>query len=326
MDDRPDNRARGRPPDERGDGFSQHPDAETLSAYLDDRLPPRDRAVVVAHAAGCADCRRELAELRATVALLRGLPQYAPRRSFRLTPAQTVRPTAPGWGWFARLLPALPALRAATVAVAILLLAVSVGDVLVHRDDEDPSRQAFEAPATTRDEAVGTEPAAPASEGAGGEPSLAMEAAAPTTAPTAAAGNQAPAAVQDAPMAAQAAPTTPAGPEAARAAGAPEAAGAAQPEEEAPAADEAPQTGAAAPPPAATATFGPTATAIAGPTPADDAAATGAAGDGAAQDADADGDEDDDPSGWRLAEVGLGLLLLWLIVTVAGLQRLRRRA
>jgi hypothetical protein len=32
------------------------------------------------------------------------------------------------------------------------------------------------------------------------------------------------------------------------------------------------------------------------------------------------------PSWWRLAEVGLGLALLWLLVTVVGVERLRRRA
>jgi hypothetical protein len=34
---------------------------------------------------------------------------------------------------------------------------------------------------------------------------------------------------------------------------------------------------------------------------------------------------DDGMSGWRIAQIALFVLLLWLAVTVIGLQRLRRR-
>jgi hypothetical protein len=53
---------------------SNHLSAETLAAYLDDRLTPADRAASVAHLAECADCRRE------TTALRRLLANAAPRR------------------------------------------------------------------------------------------------------------------------------------------------------------------------------------------------------------------------------------------------------
>ena len=43
---------------------------ERLSALLDEGLDARERAEVEAHLAGCPDCRRELAGLRATVSLL----------------------------------------------------------------------------------------------------------------------------------------------------------------------------------------------------------------------------------------------------------------
>src|SRR5919206_2043004 len=59
-----------------------------LPAYLDAApdLTPAARASVEAHLAGCAACRAALRDLGATVALLRDLPQLAPRRSFALTP------------------------------------------------------------------------------------------------------------------------------------------------------------------------------------------------------------------------------------------------
>jgi len=46
-----------------------------LSAYLEDELPPRERARVEAALEGSTELRRELAELRRTVELLRGLPR-----------------------------------------------------------------------------------------------------------------------------------------------------------------------------------------------------------------------------------------------------------
>jgi anti-sigma factor RsiW len=46
-----------------------------LSEYLERDLPPEQRVGVDAHLAECGECRRELEELRAMVALLRGLPE-----------------------------------------------------------------------------------------------------------------------------------------------------------------------------------------------------------------------------------------------------------
>src|SRR5215210_3212497 len=86
----------------------QHPDFDTLGTYLDGALPAPDRAVVAAHITACVDCRRELAELRATVSLLHDLPQYEPRRAFRVTPGTARRPVVAPGGRIARLLPGLP--------------------------------------------------------------------------------------------------------------------------------------------------------------------------------------------------------------------------
>src|SRR5262249_49133855 len=46
---------------------------DTRSALVDDALVPAERAAVETHLATCADCRRELERLRATVALLQGM-------------------------------------------------------------------------------------------------------------------------------------------------------------------------------------------------------------------------------------------------------------
>src|SRR5919204_2331038 len=68
-----------------------HPLAQ-LSAYLDEALAPSERAAVAAHLDTCAQCRARLAELRATAALIRLLPEMTPSR--RLVPRIA---TVPAW-------------------------------------------------------------------------------------------------------------------------------------------------------------------------------------------------------------------------------------
>jgi anti-sigma factor RsiW len=60
--------------------MTEHPTLQ-LSAYLDDELTQGEHELVRAHLDGCADCRAQLADLRATSLLLAGLPQLAPSRS-----------------------------------------------------------------------------------------------------------------------------------------------------------------------------------------------------------------------------------------------------
>ena len=117
----------------------QHLDTDALSAVLDGRLDPDSLVAARAHVAVCADCRRELDELRTTVSLLHGLPQYRPRRSFALGAAYAKTAHA---SRLARLLPFLPVLRTATAVVALLLAVVTGADVLI---DDEP------APATSTD-------------------------------------------------------------------------------------------------------------------------------------------------------------------------------
>lgn len=142
-----------------------HIDTATLSAYLDGAVSAAERREIAAHLAACALCRRELAELRGTVALLRGLPQYEPRRSFRLGADQRRRPS----GLPVRL---LPVIRPLSIA-AVMLFAIVTGVAYVQDDpgsDLAPSsgseRQAPTSDADAvedaegRDEQPGTTPPA----------------------------------------------------------------------------------------------------------------------------------------------------------------------
>lgn len=283
---------------DRAGGAGQHLDLDALGAWLDGGLDDDDRRAAAAHLADCLLCRGELAELRATVALLRGLPQYAPRRSFRLGP-EHAGPAARAEGRLLRLLPALPALRAATVAVAVLLAAVVTGDLVsTVRDDASDRRVVTfgdggvveEAPPAAADPAPpGQLPAEAFSE----DEALAQDA---EPAPgTDAAGGTEPAAA------------------ASNRVGAPDGA--------APAI--APGGGRQA-----------TGTDLAAEDGVeDDAPFVDADADGAADAANADGEADADaaasgdgggPSAWRLAEIGLGLLLAVLLVAVVALRRLGR--
>ncbi|MEX2047362.1 MAG: zf-HC2 domain-containing protein [Chloroflexota bacterium] len=71
----------------------QHPHAE-LSAYLDGALALAAQAAVEGHLAACALCRAHLAQLRATTAFLRALPDPVPARQLvpRLAPPVWLAP------------------------------------------------------------------------------------------------------------------------------------------------------------------------------------------------------------------------------------------
>ncbi len=96
-----------------------------ISAYVDGGLGDADRGVVEQHLAVCPGCLSDVESLRATVKLLRGLPEVAPSRRFAVAPVTPRRSAR-----------ALPALRYATAAVVVLLvaaLAVDQSDVLVRQ-------------------------------------------------------------------------------------------------------------------------------------------------------------------------------------------------
>ena len=94
-------------------------DWEALSAYLDGRLSPRERARLEARLAREPALRQRLAELRALRAALRDLPPPRVPRNFTLRP-EMVRPTASprrGTWW-----------RWATALTALLLVLVVLAD------------------------------------------------------------------------------------------------------------------------------------------------------------------------------------------------------
>lgn len=101
-------------------------DDELLSAYLDGQTTPAEREVVANAAAANPAVRQRLADMEATVTLLRALPQPAPRRTFILTPEQaaTIRPTRVLW--LTRLFPTVAAVSA---VAAVLCLALIAGDL-----------------------------------------------------------------------------------------------------------------------------------------------------------------------------------------------------
>ena len=118
-----------------------HIDTDTLSAYLDGAVAAVERRRIEAHLETCATCRLQLAELQATVTILRGLPQYEPRRSFR------VAATVPGpTGLPVRLLPIVRPLAIA----AVLLFAIVTGAAFLQDDPssdlQPPSGLEQEAP------------------------------------------------------------------------------------------------------------------------------------------------------------------------------------
>jgi hypothetical protein len=91
---------------------------QRLSAYVDGYLSPQELNEVESHLAACPDCEKELESLQATAAILRQLPQVSPPRSFRIAQEE------PSVRWTA-----LPVLRLATAALAVLLIMAFAADM-----------------------------------------------------------------------------------------------------------------------------------------------------------------------------------------------------
>ncbi len=96
-----------------------------LSAYVDGQLSERDRTRVEAHLRVCAECRSEVRTLSWTKSLLREAPRVPLPRSFLIREADVASRPSATW--------VMPALRWATALVAVIFVAVLVGDVLTAR-------------------------------------------------------------------------------------------------------------------------------------------------------------------------------------------------
>ena len=181
-----------------------------LSAYIDRQVSEVEVSQVEEHLAGCGECRLELDTLRATVGLLKNLPELEVPRSFTLTESPAPISPTPSIAW---------APRIATSAVALLLVVLLVGDALGVITQSAPSGEIaapleFRAPAP---EAAAPAAAAPAPEAA----APAAAAPAPEAAAPAATAPAPEAAAPAAAAAAAPAPTPPPAPVAAMAAPAP---------------------------------------------------------------------------------------------------------
>ena len=121
---------------------------ELLSAYIDGQVSASEASRVQKHLAACAECRRELEALRATVSLLRSLPQVQPSRSFAL--AEAPEPADRRW-------PVAWGARAAMSVAGLVLAALLVGDAvgLVRQETgREPSLAAMEAEVIVEKEVI----------------------------------------------------------------------------------------------------------------------------------------------------------------------------
>ncbi len=124
-----------------------HPpiDDELLSAYLDGQVSSTERAAVEAAIATDPAVRARLNDLRATVTLLRALPQPAPRRTFILTPEQAAAIRPRRVPLLTRLFPAIAAVSAVAAVLCLMLIA---GDLVTGgfgaKQATPPARSAIE--------------------------------------------------------------------------------------------------------------------------------------------------------------------------------------
>ncbi len=162
-------------PEHRPGDHPGHLDIDAVSAFVDRDLEPVELTTIEMHISQCPACEREVLEIRTTVFLLSGLPEYEPRRSFLLgqeharasrrerpraaqpalspqlpasqprpgSPASISGPPASGW---------MSALHVAALMAGVLLLLVTVGD-LTGIIGSAPASMQLAAPTTVAEEA-----------------------------------------------------------------------------------------------------------------------------------------------------------------------------
>jgi anti-sigma factor RsiW len=126
-----------------------HNAREWLSDLLDDALEGEARAEVDAHLAACADCRRELDRLRATVSLLRAVERPHAPAGFVDRVLEAARP-APRHRRLLDWLAAVRLLRFPVEAVAVVLVA----SLAVYVFQETPALRRAARPEISQDHAA----------------------------------------------------------------------------------------------------------------------------------------------------------------------------
>jgi len=131
-----------------------HLDIDAVSAFVDRDFEADDLTTIEFHLHECPACHREVLEIRTTVLLLAGLPQYTPRRSFCLDHEHaraSRRRLSRSQSWSGLFVPTgypasatsavahaeagragvwLPGLQAAAMVVGVLLLLVTTSDLM----------------------------------------------------------------------------------------------------------------------------------------------------------------------------------------------------
>lgn len=301
-----------------------HLDIDAVSAFVDRDLEIAELTILEQHLDACPACEREVLEIRATVLLLNTLPRYEPRRSFCLgqeharahrrrdrqgqaaylpgsnpltlpassPPAPLTAPAYARW---------MPTLQVATLVTGVLLLLVTAGDLSGMLGTE-PAPMQLAAPVAqdaAPESAMATVPQEQALESESAQELAPLPL---LTATAAAAPAMAPAPAPD------------------------DAAGFAQggtnsaddASDQVSESDDAPRAAARAIPTSAAAAS--VTEAIPTPGVENSAASTGASATGS----DSASDENGRPSWVRTAQIALAFLLGWLVVSMAGVQWIRR--
>ncbi len=159
-----------------------------FSALVDETAPAEERARAEAHLAGCADCPRELARFRRTVALLRSVEPGRAPAGFVERVTAAAAPGRPRRRLARAFVPL--ALKLPTQAAALVMVAVLVGYLFRHTPELERAAR-FEPPAprppAPASEALtaarGAKAAPPAAPAPAPEPALLSKAPAPRPAP-----------------------------------------------------------------------------------------------------------------------------------------------
>jgi hypothetical protein len=131
-------------------GDDRHLSVDVLNRYIDGDLDSAERGRADAHLSECADCRSELADVQMLASLLSDLPQVEVSRSFQLGP-KYLRPPSLWDRLAALLLPMMPAMRATTVALVLVLGGLTAYRIFDDQPSSGPVSE-FSAPTTSTSE------------------------------------------------------------------------------------------------------------------------------------------------------------------------------